>query len=169
VIIVNKNIEAQQIVPVVVNSNGGVKTDIANKNNALLSIEWSIGELTSIETSKTDKYYLSTGVIQSNDAIYNNSSVGYLSASDVAVWPTPAKSYTSLKINYSFSGTASVKLINPYGIEIGKIDSHSNGSVITQSWDLSGCMSGVYYFSIDILNNNNKLIMKAAKKIIVLK
>jgi hypothetical protein len=124
---VTGNIHAQSAGPTVLNAAGG--THVIGTNE----FDWSIGEMTLVETFTGNNFVLTQGLLQpagfSNESVRNNS----LLANQLQVFPNPASSVVNIEYSSPVTGTLSYKMIDVAGQTVrSSVVAAPQGKTLTQ-------------------------------------
>ncbi|MBK8152739.1 MAG: T9SS type A sorting domain-containing protein [Saprospiraceae bacterium] len=131
-------IDAQNLLPIVVNSSGGV---IRNSSN---SLEWSLGEV-AVSTITSSKNILTQGFLQPITTMVNTKNLG--SEINLTHYPNPVENVLNIDTE-----TQEIQSIKIYDL-MGKLVLSSNFS---KAIFLSNLHSGIY--NVSLLNQHHQII-----------
>jgi hypothetical protein len=134
-------------------------------------VDWSIGESTVTETFYGEnafansitgvRWNVTSGILQPYDTthIVYNFLVPTFTNQEIHFYPVPTPGTVFIEFRSVTTGKISIQLFNRDGQLLGVKEFFHNNSSSTQSWDLSNCLSGAYFFRI-FLSNAQGAILK---------
>jgi|LakMenE01Jun11ns_1017448.scaffolds.fasta_scaffold9837465_2 hypothetical protein len=153
-----KNAISQSLTPFTINNGGGYSS----------SMEWSIGESSSIANFITLGYSLNTGVLQQMSSIVTaiNEYGSVVFGNQIIIGPNPTSNLLNIKARFNQVGNLSIQLIDAtstivFTHEAGTIFSSYDKTILTENY-----ASGVLYLKIffkPIVGNTKKGVYKIIK------
>jgi hypothetical protein len=153
-----KNAISQSLTPFTINNGGGHSS----------SMEWSIGESSSIANFITLGYSLNTGVLQPMSSIVTaiNEYGSVVFGNQIIIGPNPTSNLLNIKARFNQVGNLSIQLIDAtstivFTHEAGTIFSSYDKTILTENYT-----SGVLYLKIffkPIIGNTKKGVYKIIK------
>ena len=153
-----KNAISQSLTPFTINNGGGYSS----------SMEWSIGESSSIANFITLGYSLNTGVLQPMSSIVTaiNEYGSVVFGNQIIIGPNPTSNLLNIKARFNQVGNLSIQLIDAtstivFTHEAGTIFSSYDKTILTENYT-----SGVLYLKIlfkPIIGNTKKGVYKIIK------
>ena len=153
-----KNAISQSLTPFTINNGGGYSS----------SMEWSIGESSSIANFITLGYSLNTGVLQPMSSIVTaiNEYGSVVFGNQIIIGPNPTSNLLNIKARFNQVGNLSIQLIDAtstivFTHEAGTIFSSYDKTILTENYT-----SGVLYLKIlfkPLIGNTKKGVYKIIK------
>ena len=153
-----KNAISQSLTPFIINNGGGYSN----------SMEWSIGESSSIANFITLGYSLNTGVLHPMSSIVTaiNEYGSVVFGNQIIIGPNPTSNLLNIKARFNQVGNLSIQLIDAtstivFTHEAGTIFSSYDKTILTENYT-----SGVLYLKIlfkPIIGNTKKGVYKIIK------
>lgn len=151
--------------PATSNSGGGTAAITQD-----MTIDWSIGESTIIETYYGQNPYsnsvvgvnwnVTSGILQPFDKnhIVFNSLIPTWTNEEIRFYPIPTPNIITIDFRSSTTGKISVQLFSRDGKLLGLKEFNQNNGNSTQKWDLTNRAAGVYYFRILLTAPNGDIL-----------
>ena len=155
---------AQTSTPEVVNIAGGT-ANIAN-----FQLEWSVGEVTAIETYSQSTFYITNGFLQPNTdniTLINNANIW--TADEIKIFPTPTTGKFELDVLTKQQGILNIQMVNFLGQAIQTYSYNYYGYGKIQLFDISNLASGAYYLRIKLVPSTGFIQKNGSFKIIKIK
>jgi hypothetical protein len=148
-------IQAQSIGPATINASGG--GTVVNGN----SFDYSIGEMTVVNTATTANNHYTQGVLQ--PAVITAESIDniLLSSQLLSVYPNPSHNILNIQTIDNTDAIASVQLYDALGKVVFSAKYDNKKSL--QTIDMSAMANAYYTLQVSTVNNAPKLIYKISK------
>ena len=156
---------AQTVSPSTINTGGG-----SQKVAPGFVVDWSIGESSSIETyyvenanpnSYIGRYYnITSGVLQPFDNVHVivNPNIPEWTIYEVHFSPVPAADNLTIDFKSNLNGKLSIQMLAANGRLVEQKELTMANSTATVAWDLSKCISGIYFFRIVLTSTEGKIL-----------
>ena len=105
------SLNGQQVTPSVINTSGG------NKNIGEVYLDWSIGELPTIQTSSGTNIYVTNGFLQAGSGFIPTGILNLppLTSNEIKIFPNPSTGVLNIRFELAQPGTISMYLYDISG------------------------------------------------------
>jgi hypothetical protein len=127
------------------------------------SLDWSVGELTLVQTVQNGALMFTQGLLQGNIIVFSNSSS--ITDGEMRILPNPTPGILYLQAGFLVPGKLSMLLYNAQGQKLKGSEEQLSG-FSTKTIDMSAYAAGAYFLEImfaDNTGNNRKRTYKIIK------
>ncbi|HYF30809.1 MAG TPA: hypothetical protein VD993_06800 [Chitinophagaceae bacterium] len=136
---------AQEITPAILNSTGG------SASNGI-SLEWSVGEMTTVRSAGTDRLLVNAGILQGQ--AWQSSSRGSVRVKPTII-PNPLVSHGYLHYQEASRGTISCEITDASGKVLRKLEFAHQGGLRSYRINTQDIPAGALYFIIRFTSSTN--------------
>lgn len=139
------NASAQSVTPTIFNITGGYTNPGATPGTGYYQYEWSVGELTMIETFTTPNFTLTQGVLQPcTDKVTKDPLTLLFQHGEYVLFPNPTAGRFELDLLLNVKGQLNMQLVDNIGRVIETREFHYDGCGRIERFDISRLPDGVY-------------------------
>lgn len=139
------NVSAQSVEPATLNITGGYTKPGAAPGTGYYQYEWSVGELTMIETFTTPNFILTQGVLQPCcDKVTKDPLTVMFLKGEYVLFPNPTAGLFELDLLLNVRGQLNMQLVDNLGRLIERREFHYDGCGRIERFDISRLPDGVY-------------------------
>ena len=143
--------------PFVLNAGGG------SNNGAAVSLEWNIGEVSSIDAFTAGTWQMYTGVLQTSIAY---PFIRNISPGEIKLGPNPFRDKIKVETAFKTEGTVTINVYDNFSRKVFTKDFTSRQEYFNEWMALQKLLSGIYYLEVlytDISGQKNRNIYKIIK------
>ena len=151
-------LNAQIVLPNILNSTGGIYVNRGNPVLPNFSFVWSVGEATMIETFTTTnrQTILTQGVLQPfTDKDLQTIPIQGFTNEEIKVYPIPVNTLLQFDLFSNDTGRVVIQLYDILGHTLGVREFQYNTLPVNQKIDFSKYASGTYLLKVSLYNNGS--------------
>lgn len=142
---ISETVSAQSVAPSIMNVAGGYTKPGASPGTGYYQLEWSVGELTMIETFSTPNNFYTQGVLQPcTDKPVKDPLTVLFEKGEYALFPNPTKGLFELDILLAVKGQLRIQLVDGLGRVLETREYHYDGCGKIERFDISRFPDGIY-------------------------
>ncbi|MFT3843824.1 MAG: T9SS type A sorting domain-containing protein [Lacibacter sp.] len=128
-------------------------------------LDWSVSELTSIDTYSNSNIIITNGILQGTVTLATGINIIQISSTDVKLFPNPARDYFTGNFQFKKPGKLEVQLIDIKGSVINAWQSTYYTPLYNKTFTVDKLPSGTYLLKV-VFHANNGTVYRGDYKLI---
>lgn len=151
------NITAQSVEPATLNMTGGYTKPGAAPGTGYYQLEWSVGELTMIETFSFPNFSLTQGVLQPcTDKVLKDPLALQFHKGEYAMFPNPTTGKFEFNLMLHLNGQVVMQLVDAMGRVIETREFHYDCCGRIERFDVSRLPDGIYFLHVTMRGDEKR-------------